>query len=28
MVKGKGDSDAIKKMDSMDCEDFQQEVIE
>jgi hypothetical protein len=28
MVKGKGDSDAVKKVDSMECEDFQQEVIE
>jgi hypothetical protein len=28
MVKGKGDSDAVKKVHSMECEDFQQEVIE
>jgi hypothetical protein len=28
MVRGKGDSDAVKKVDSMECEDFQQEVVE
>jgi hypothetical protein len=28
MVRGKGDNDAFKKVDSMECEDFQQDVVE